>query len=625
MVGQTLVLLAVGLAVASAAMSGLPRGHRSGRPIDTWLLSLASLALWGAVIHLARAIMALDTSYAYVAEQTRTDMSRALRFSALWSGAEGSLLLFAAIAVSALQVGHRSAPRWQRFGTAVVAAGLGIAVLRGASPFDRLDLPPLSGAGMAPILEHFAMVIHPPLLYTGLCLALVPGLVRDRGAAHRWALVSLAVLTVAVGLGSAWAYVELGWGGWWAWDPIENVALIVWLLLAAGLHWQPLDPEHGTGSGPLNATVIWALCWPAVLGGAALTRTSLRTSVHAFADAAQLSVWLWPLVIVATIGAGLRINEDRAVLTERWPAGAGPSPMTRLPQAILAMAAFVIAAGTYRPFIGGDGTAGWFYSRTLYPLAIIGSLLVGIVPLWRTGPDGEDRAEPADAGGRRASSLMAGLPVGAIVAWGLPGAAALSVSAAAAGWRHWFQLLLAAAIGFGAGLVLSSGRTGIARTSAHLGVLFLLFGALAGTASTESVVRLNVGEAAEVDGHTVEMIATEIISEDPLRARAVVLVDDSYRLEPSVSVFPERNLRLPEVSTRTRPWLDSQAVLRDVDAEAGALITVLFRPWNQLVWWGVALLAIAALLLVCRREPPEPPGQPEQPAAAIGDRAGRAV
>ncbi len=591
MIGQAFLILACGSASASLAAAAVPAlvpgGEPGNRPsiVAGRLLQLAALSLWAAVAYLAVAILRLDTSFAYVAQQTRPGMSVPLRFSALWSGAEGSLLLFAAICASVLPIGHRGGPRWQQLGTAAIALGLSLAAAVGANPFQRLALPPLSGSGMAPILEHYAMIIHPPLLYIGLCLALSPALVRHPTTAHRLASTSLALLTVALGFGSAWAYVELGWGGWWAWDPIENVALIVWLLLAAGLHWQPLDPDRATGDGPLNAVVIWSLCWPAVLGGAAMTRTSLRTSVHAFADAAQLSVWLWPLTVVAAIGAALRVREQwrkeradtDAYIDTDTDTGGGDrgrtGPANKVPQAVLGLAALLIAAGTYRPFIGGDGTAGWFYSQTLYPLAIMGAVLVGLLPL------------------RRRPDLMR-----AVLTIAGPGAALMLIAAALGGWRQWFQLLLAAAIGFGGALVVSAGRERGARLAGHLGVLLVLFGALAGTGSTESVVRLNVGQSAEVDGHRVELLATEVISEEPLRAEARILIDGSYRLEPSVSVFPERNLRLPEVSTRTRPWLDSQAVLRDVDPDAGALITVLFRPWNQLVWWGVAALAAAAAL-----------------------------
>ena len=134
-------------------------------------------------------------------------------------------------------------------------------------------------------------------------------------------------------------------------------------------------------------------------------------------------------------------------------------------------------------------------------------------------------------------------------------------------------------------------------------MLLILFGALAGTASTESVIRLQPGEVRTLDGHRLELISTDLISETPLQAAAVLRIDDRYELTPSVTVFPERSLRLPEVATRTRPWLDTQAILRDVHPTEGALFTVLFRPWNQLVWWGVLFLTAATGLLLAVSRP----------------------
>ncbi len=531
----------------------------------------ATLSLWAAVAVLARAVLALDTTFVYVIEQTRPDLALPLRFSALWSGAEGSLLLFGAMVATALLVGHRAGPWWQQAGAGVVATGLAAASLLDANPFARVDLPPLSGSGMAPILEHWAMVIHPPLLYAGMVLALAPALVRPRASAHRWAMAALAVLTIALALGSAWAYVELGWGGWWAWDPIENVALIIWLLLAAALHWRPLDRRGLTGSGALNVTVLHALCWPAVFGGAALTRTSLRTSVHAFADAAGLSVWLWPLTVVVAVGAVLRVWEDRRLLRSTDGAPANRWFWRRTPVVVVTSVALVVAAGTYRPFIGGDGTAGFFYSRTLYPLAVCGALLIGYVPI---------RHRPW-----RKLSAIAG-----------PAAGAGVVLAVVAGWGEWFQVVLAGAVAAGAAMVVSSGRASSTRLAGHLGILFIVFGALAGTGSTETTVLLVEGESQSVGNHQVELVSTAVTDRDPLTAEARIRIDGAYDLAPSVAVYPERGLRLPEVATRTRPWLDTQAVLREVDPEAGTVITLLFRPWNQLVWWGAALLTVAAVL-----------------------------
>ena len=549
MVGRTLLLAAMALAAASGtaaivaarptpargagpgrAASGTARtgaGRAGGWPTGdrsaaaNALLVGAVVALWAAVVVLARALLAEDLALAYVIDQTRPGTSWARRLSGLWSGAEGSLLLFGAIVATGVLAGGRRAPAWQRVGVAAIVAGLAGTSAFGADPFATVARPPAAGRGMAPILEHGAMLIHPPLLYAGFALALTPALVRDRDIAHRLGLAALAVLTAAQAIGASWAYVELGWGGWWAWDPIENVALVVWLLLAAALHTRVLDPELRTGTGLLSAPVLWALCWPAVLAGAALTRTSQRTSVHAFADAAQLAVWLWPLAALAGLGAALRVAEDRPTVPHRgdWP--------RRAPQALLGLAALVVAAGTYRPFLSGDGTAGWFYSRALFPVAVVALVLAVALPARR--------------------------------------------------WRR------------------SRRPPSMPMVAAHLGMALILVAAVAGIAATESTIRIVEGESAPVDGH--EVTLTGIVVEEGERPAVIaeVLVDGRHRLAPSVTLHPERSLRLPELATRSVPWLDTQVILRDVDPDDGALLTIRFRPLNQLVWWGAALVALAAV------------------------------
>ncbi len=534
--GGTLLVVAGLLALTSAGAAGLgwsaPGGavttggavDRRRPPLSTAALGGSVLALWLAVALLTRGLVIEDLGLRYVAEQTRSGTSLARRVTGLWAGSEGSLLLFATILSTGLLVGHLRAPRWQQIGCGLLTAGLTGASALGAPPFARLEPVPTDGQGMAPILEHGAMLIHPPLLYIGFALALTPALVRDRQLAHRLGAVALAVLTATLAIGASWAYVELGWGGWWAWDPIENIGLIVWLLLAAAFHTRFLDPIRQTGTGLASAPVLWALCWPAVVAGAALTRTSQRTSVHAFADAAQLAAWLWPLAVLAGLGAALRVAEDRPTVPEQgdWP--------RRAPQVVLTVAAVLVAAGTYRPFVSGDSTAGWFYARALFPVAAVGLVLATVLPARR--------------------------------------------------------------------LLASGRRPPLAVVLGHGGMALILLAAVAGTTSTRSTVRLLDGASTEVDGRTVLLEEIQVTEGARPTVTAVVLIDGDDRLRPSVTLHRDRGLRLPEIPTHSTPWLDTQVILRDVDPELGAQLTVQFRPFNQLVWWGAGLVTVSAILSI---------------------------
>ena len=567
-VGAFLPEAAVVAALLSVGAATARRGP--AEQIARALLGAAVAALWFSVIALVIALVREDTSLLYVVEQTRPGTSVARRISGLWSGAQGSLLLYVAIFVSVLMIGYRSAPAWQRVGVGLVAAGLSGASAWGADPFEQVELPPAGGVGMAPILEHGAMLIHPPMLYVGTALALAPALVRDPVRARKLTFISLALLVASLGLGASWAYVELGWGGWWAWDPIENVGLIVWLLLAAAIH---ADLVGGGGTGDRWALALRALCWPAVIAGAAMTRTSLRTSVHAFADATELAIWLWPLAVLSAIGVVLRMRPvthgarhhlvHRPLLRLRWRRIA--------PVVVLVIAAGVIALGTYRPFVGGDGTEGWFYTRSLFGLMLAGVVLIGLAPLVDVS--------------RHRRTLIAGAG-GALVAL---------VIALTSGASQWSQLAFGASLGCGLGLVGLDVRRDAVRAMAHAGTLLVLLGALGGTAGTDATLSLSPGEVVDVAGHSISLIEVDFAEGPPATVTAVVEVDGRHRLDPSVSLFPDRSLRLPEIATHSRPWTDVQAILRTADDAGDAAVTIRIRPLTQLVWWGVAMIALAGL------------------------------
>lgn len=562
--GPGALIAAVVLAVASALAS--TRSPRVGR----LLLLTAATALWLAALRVIVAMIQTDVAFVYVADHSRRGASLFHRISGLWAGSEGSLLLFAAVTASVLALVREPLIRHARPVSAVVVAGLTGAVLFAASPFERLDLPPLDGRGMTPILEHPAMIIHPPLLYLGTILSLVPVLVVEPRRRRHFAATAFGILTVALALGAMWAYGELGWGGWWAWDPVENVALIPWLLLAASFHAPPASRQ---------AQLTLGAIWPLVFAGAAMTRTSLRTSVHAFANATGLGWWLWPIVGIAALLTGVVAYRAR----DTRPARRSTRSLARW---LLVSSAVVVALGTFRPFLPGDGTEGWFYARMLYPAAVAGVVALGVAPRW-------SRVSRARLG--------AEVAVGSVL--GLVGGVLLDAT-------EWFQLLLAAGMGAGIVTLLGDRVRHLPRWFAHGGMLLILLGVLGGTASTQRTLRVEQGMSVSVAGHTVTNQGVTVSSEPHLlgtdvdRIEAALLIDDRHLLTPSIGVYPERALRLAEASTRTRPLKDIQLILRSADDAGTVVVTVNVRPLNQLVWWGAAFLTAGSLAMTLRRRPP---------------------
>lgn len=543
----TLALLA-GAIVATAAILAAIRWPNWERRLLGAALGLLSLAVAQLVFLLATQ----DVSYAIVANHTRPGLDVFRRVMGLWGGSAGSLLFFTVIVGWVLYAAPLQSP--MRLGRPLAVAILAWSSLLAASPFERLDHPAIAGSGLTPILEHWAMLIHPPLLYLGLALALVPGAVGPHQR-QRWTSAAIGVLTTALALGGGWSYVELGWGGWWAWDPVENAALIPWLLLVAGLHVPPNHP-----------VARWSalLIWPLVFAGAAMTRTSLRTSVHAFANNETLAWTLWPLALAVgllAVAHAVRGEHGRPQIERRL----------LLPVIVLLSTAVVVALGTFRPFVPGDSTDGSFYTRFLFPLVVIGLVGLGVAP--RVGRAAATRM------------ILEGF-VGAIVSLGLT---------AAVGWTSWWQLVLGAALGAGAATIITNGVRSVAQTLAHLGILLVIAGALGATASTTETFVLTLDQRFELVGHTIINDGVQLTSEDPFVIEATIRVDGDS-LTPSLAVYPERQLRLPEVATKRTVLEDIQLVLRSADDDGSVTITVNIEPLTQFVWIGAVLIVIAMLV-----------------------------
>ncbi len=516
------------------------------------IAALAMLSL--AALHLVILLATQDTSYVIVVDHTRPGLDVARRIMGLWGGSAGSLLLFSLIVGWTLVAAPLERPLAGV--RPVIVAILAWSTTLAVEPFERLDNPAIAGSGLSPILEHWAMLIHPPLLYLGLALALVPGAVTpDRRA--RWSTASIAVLTTALALGGGWAYVELGWGGWWAWDPVENAALIPWLLLVAGLHVTPTHAIAGWSS---------LLVWPAVFGGTAMTRTSLQTSVHAFANSESLGWALWPLTLVVSLGAALHgIRGQRTS-----PTGPRLAAPLLVPIIVLLSSAFVVALGTYRPFVPGDATDGSFYARFLFPVVVVGLIGLGVAP--RIG-----RTSTTKLSSQAILGLLLGIESGAL-----------------AGWSSWWQLVLAGALVAALVPTLANGIHPIGRTLAHVGMVLVQAGALGGTASTTQTFSLAIDAGELIDGHTIVNRGVELTADNPPVVTSTVEIDGNT-VTPSLAVYPERRLRLPEVATLRRLHEDVQIILRSADDDGTVTITVNVEPLTQLVWFGSTLIVLSMI------------------------------
>ena len=328
--GQILLLLAL---MASLLQAGLPLAGAQ-RGIDSWMqvarpAALAQLLLVASAFGvLTAAFVQQDFSVRYVAENSNTLLPMVYRWSAVWGAHEGSLLLWAlvlALWTGAVAWGSRALPMTVQARVlavmGLVSVGFLAFLIFTSNPFARLLPSPLEGRDLNPLLQDPGLIIHPPMLYLGYVgfsvpfafavAALLDGRVDTRWVrwTRPWTNVAWALLTLGIALGSWWAYYELGWGGWWFWDPVENASFMPWLAGAALIHSQAVTEKRGIFA---SWTLLLAICAFALsLLGTFLVRSGVLTSVHSFAADPSRGMFIL-LFLAILVGGALLLYALRA-------------------------------------------------------------------------------------------------------------------------------------------------------------------------------------------------------------------------------------------------------------------------------------------------------------------------
>jgi cytochrome c-type biogenesis protein CcmF len=352
-----------------------------------------------------------DFSFNIVQQHSSIETPTFYKFTAMWSSQEGSLLLWAwvlSIAASAALFATRAKLREiVPYATAVM---MGVAAFfvglmlfaKNVNPFAGLDPAPADGVGLNPLLQHPSMMVHPPMLYSGYVAFTIPfafavgALITRRldaawiRSTRRFALIAWAFLGIGLLLGARWSYTELGWGGYWAWDPVENAALMPWLMGTAFLHSIMVQEKRGMLK-VWNVSLIVATFSLALLG-TFLVRSGVLQSIHAFGDS-TVGPYILALIGVVLIGSVVLISSrlDDLRSERRMDSLASREAVFMVNNLLLIGLCAVIFWGTFFPLISelftGDRAslaAPWF-DRYTTPLAIVLVLFTGIGPLlaWR--------------------------------------------------------------------------------------------------------------------------------------------------------------------------------------------------------------------------------------------------
>ncbi|HEV2645695.1 MAG TPA: heme lyase CcmF/NrfE family subunit [Acidobacteriaceae bacterium] len=351
-----------------------------------------------------------DFSVEYIRAHSNIALNPAYKFAALWSGQEGSLLLWAWMLSAygfVLRSRHRVDVRLSAFASTILAAIQSFFLLLltlAAPPFSIAPGPlALDGAGLNPLLQYPEMVMHPPMLYLGyvgfsvpFAFALGALMMRYPGEkwihiTRRWTMVTWLFLTVGIFMGAHWAYSVLGWGGYWGWDPVENASLMPWLTGTAFLHSVMMQEKRGMMKN-WNVWLIFSTFMLTILG-TLLTRSGLVSSVHAFAQS-NIGTWFYTfiLIVFAVCLFTFFRNRDHLKSENKLQSLVSRESSFLFNNMILLAACFTVLWGTLFPVLseyvqGSKVTVGApFYNRVNIPIGLFLLLLTGIGPLlaWRS-------------------------------------------------------------------------------------------------------------------------------------------------------------------------------------------------------------------------------------------------
>jgi len=576
-----------------------------------------------------------DFSVGNVWENSHSLKPMIYKISGVWGNHEGSMLLWLLILVffSALVATFgANLPERLRANVLAVQGFISVAfalfILLTSNPFLRLSPAPAEGRDLNPVLQDVGLAIHPPLLYLGyvgfsVCFsfaiaALIEGRIDAAWArwVRPWALAAWSFLTAGIAMGSYWAYYELGWGGWWFWDPVENASFIPWLAGTALLHSALVMEKR-------EALKIWTvllaiLTFSMSLLGTFLVRSGVLTSVHAFATDPTRGVFILAILIIF-IGGALSLFAFRAATLK---AGGLFAPISRegalvLNNLILTTAAATVLTGTLYPLVlealtGEKISVGPPFFNLTFGLLMLPLLLAvpfGPLLAWKRG-------DILAAGQRLFAAVAVGLVLSGVILYAQNGGPILAYFGLAIGFYliagSITDLWLRAGIGKVAGNVAFRRFIGLPGSAfgtalAHIGIGVTVIGVIGVTAfETEHVVEMKPGMQVEAGGY--------VLTFDGMRrgqgpnyteesghftvARGGVTVTDVWS---SKRLYTARRMPTTEAGIRTFGLSQLYVSLGDAMADGGIVVRVWWKPMILCIWMGALIMMAGGAVSLCDR------------------------
>ena len=643
-VGTVALAIALALALYGAVVAVVGVRTRNAALVESARTSAYSLF---ALVLVANAVMLIallsnDFSVSYVANNSSRATPTFFKTLALWSADEGSLLLWNLVLggyLAAVAFGfRRRRPEtfpWALAAMFVVSAFYLVLVLGPTTPFGTLSPVPNDGRGPLPLLQnHPLMAAHPPFLYLGFIgftvpfafaiASLITGRVSDEWMriTRRWTLVAWVFLTVGLVLGALWSYGVLGWGGYWAWDPVENVALLPWLTATAFVHSVMVQERRGMLK-VWNLSLIVGTFALTVLG-TFLTRGSILSSVHTFAQSIVGPLYLAFLTLVLLGGFGLILWRRNALQAEATL----DTPLSRESaflgnNVLLLVVSFTVLVGTIYPLLAeavtGDkvSVGGPYFNRNVAPVALLLLFLMGVGPIlpWRAASVGaivRRLQVPLWCGAVAATVLAAsGAGIGAIAIAALVGFVGGATLAEMTRGVRAQRRARGGSIGGAALAAVRRNRRLYGGLVAHLGVLAAVTG-IAWSAFGDRAEEVSIREGQRVQVESYDLRFDGAVSREEPQRRVIVadltVFDRSsgekvVRLQPSLNFYPSSSepIGTPSlrVGTPLNGMVDLYASLVSIDlADPTATVRFVVNPGIGLLWLGGLVVAFGGLVAV---------------------------
>ncbi|MBU3612102.1 heme lyase CcmF/NrfE family subunit [Polynucleobacter sp. MG-27-Goln-C1] len=618
--GHYALILALCIAIIQGVLPlvGAHQGRREWILLARPAAQTAFLLLAIAFVILAWSFYSNDFSVLYVAEHSNSQMPVIYRLGAVWGGHEGSLLLWIFLLSTWTFLVSQLSKSLDEFMVArvigvlgLVTTGLLLFVLTTSNPFERLLPAAQDGRSLNPLLQDPGLVFHPPMLYMGYVgfsvafafaiASLLSGRLDAAWArwSRPWTTAAWVFLTLGIALGSWWAYYELGWGGWWFWDPVENASFIPWLVGTALLHSLAVTEKRG---GFKSWTVLLAItAFSLSLLGTFLVRSGVLTSVHAFATDPRRGIFIL-IFLVLVVGSSLTLYAWRAPKSTLGGKFSFTSRETfiLLGNVFLVVSAASVLLGTLYPLLidalhlGKISVGPPYFNSVFVPIMIPLLVLMGIGP-WTSWKNSN------------LLDVIKRLWIAALVA--VIAAALIPFVMGEFTWLSSLGFLLAFwVIASGILQIIRQAKAGkptrsfIGMQVAHLGIAVFVIGVtMVGAYQEEKDVRMLAGESVSVGGYDIQLKGVSSVPGPNYKAmQGTFLLSRNGKLE--ATMYPEKRSYFSSTMPMTEAAIDA-GLTRDIYVSLGEeledkawAVRVYYKPFVDWIWGGCLLMALGGVL-----------------------------